>query len=116
MAHQSLHGDRHGLLGPVGDDEPDPLLAAATVRVALDLALVLIERGAFSRPRVQADLDRLAAFDEVIYCLLRSLFGSLLPVPLFLCHYPFSCLFWFRTVRSRAMFFRTSESCPVFSN
>jgi hypothetical protein len=66
MAHQRLHRDRDGLLWPVGDDEPDPLLATAAVRVALDLALVLVERGAFGRSRVQAGLDRLAALDEAI--------------------------------------------------
>src|SRR5215218_1763414 len=117
MPHQRLDGDRDGLVRPVGDDQPDALLAAAALGVALYPALVLIEPRTSGRTQIQARLDGLAPLDEIVCGLSRTLFRLLFFVLLFFCHYSsFSCLFWFRTVRSRAMFFRISLSCPVFSN
>src|SRR5919202_6756518 len=120
MPHQRLDGDRNGLVRLVRDDQPDPLLAGTTRRIALDAPLVLVEPRAPRLTQIEPRFDGLTALDELLYGLLRGplsgSFGSSVPVLIF-CHYPsFSCFFWFRTVRSLAMFLRTSLSCPVFSN
>src|SRR5215203_1503441 len=83
--------DRDGLVGLVRDDEPDPLLAPVALGVGLNLALVLVERGALGRTDVEAGLDGLSGFpglDKVLRRLGRGLLLRLRGlVFLFLYHY-----------------------------
>src|SRR5919112_1983248 len=85
VAHQRLDRDGHRLICSVRDDEPDPLLAPVALGVGLDLALVLVKRGALGRTSIEAGFSRL---DEVLWRLGHGLLGRLRSlVFLFLYHY-----------------------------
>src|SRR3712207_829132 len=125
MAHESLDRDGDGLLCLVGDDQPDALLASVTLGIGLYLTLALIQGRPLGRAGCKPSIHGLALNEILRRLVARRLLGprpfgpgpfGRAVVLLFLRHYPFSRCFWFKTVRSRAMFFRTSLSCPVFSN
>src|SRR3712207_8567505 len=65
MAHQRLDRDGDGLVRPVRDYHPDPLLAGSAVGVTLYPSLILIEPRALGWAQIQPGLHGLGHLEEI---------------------------------------------------